>query len=57
MPLMFLGAAIAQSIFRRPPVTVGQLKMLKEGSTCDIGPMLHIFGIKPAAFTREYAGA
>jgi len=50
MALMFPAAAIAQTLLPRPPVTVGQLRMLKEGSTCDIGPMVQIFGITPARF-------
>lgn len=44
MPLMFAGAAIAQALLRNPPVTVDQLRMLREGSTCDIGPMKRVFG-------------
>jgi len=52
MPLMFAGATVAQSFLKNPPVTVDQLKMLREGSTCDIGPMTRIFGVKP----REFAG-
>jgi len=50
MPLMFMGAAVAQTILPHPPVTVGQLRMLKEGSTCDIGPMVEAFGIHPIGF-------
>jgi NADH dehydrogenase len=44
MPLMFVGAAIAQTVLSNPPVTVDQLRMLREGSTCDIGPMKRVFG-------------
>jgi uncharacterized protein YbjT (DUF2867 family) len=51
MPLMLAGAAVAQSLLKNPPVTVGQLKMLREGSTCDIGPMTRIFGLNPQGFT------
>jgi len=51
MPLMFVGATVAQSLLKNPPVTVDQLKMLREGSTCDIGPMTRIFGVKPRGFT------
>jgi NADH dehydrogenase len=51
MPLMFAGATVAQSLLKNPPVTVDQLKMLREGSTCDIGPMTRIFGVKPRGFT------
>lgn len=50
MPLMFMGAAVAQTILPRPPVTVGQLRMLKEGSTCDISPMVEAFDIHPVGF-------
>ncbi|MBZ5505783.1 MAG: complex I NDUFA9 subunit family protein [Acidobacteriia bacterium] len=51
MPLMFAGAAVAQTLLKNPPVTVDQLKMLREGSTCDVGPMTRIFGVKPRGFT------
>lgn len=50
MPLMFMGAAVAQTILPHPPVTVGQLRMLKEGSTCDIDPMMEAFAIHPVGF-------
>ncbi len=50
LPLMFLGAAIAQHLPGRPPVTVDQLRMLREGSTCDIGPMIEILGVHPRGF-------
>jgi uncharacterized protein YbjT (DUF2867 family) len=50
MPLMFMGAALAQTLLPHPPVTVGQLRMLKEGSTCDIAPMIEAFGIQPLGF-------
>lgn len=42
LPLMFAGTALAR-ILPNPPVTVDQLRMLREGSTCDIGPMTRIF--------------
>jgi uncharacterized protein YbjT (DUF2867 family) len=48
--LMFMGAATVQTVLPRPPVTVGQLKMLKEGSTCDIQAMIQTFGITPVGF-------
>ncbi|MBZ5531093.1 MAG: complex I NDUFA9 subunit family protein [Acidobacteriia bacterium] len=57
MPLMFAGAAVVQTLLPNPPVTVGQLKMLREGSTCDIAPMKRIFytnpnsGTEPKGFT------
>lgn len=50
MPLMFAGASVAQRIFKTPPVTVDQLHMLKEGSTCDIEPMQRIFSLNPRGF-------
>jgi NADH dehydrogenase len=50
LPLMFAGAAIAQTLLRNPPVTVDQLRMLREGSSCDIQTMVRIFGIKPRGF-------
>jgi NADH dehydrogenase len=50
MPLMFAGAAVAQTLLPNPPITVGQLRMLREGSACDIGPMKRIFGIEPKGF-------
>jgi uncharacterized protein YbjT (DUF2867 family) len=49
MPLMKLGARLAQ-LLPLPPVTVGQLRMLEEGSTCDIGPMLRVFNFTPEGF-------
>jgi hypothetical protein len=50
MPLMVAGAMIAQKLLKNPPVTVDQLRMLKEGSTCDIEPMKRIFGVNPRGF-------
>jgi uncharacterized protein YbjT (DUF2867 family) len=50
LPLMFAGAAVAQTLLANPPVTVDQLRMLREGSTCDIGPMKQIFAIEPRGF-------
>jgi len=50
MPLMFLGAALA-GILPNPPVTADQLRMLREGSTCDIGPMTQTFGLNPRGFS------
>jgi uncharacterized protein YbjT (DUF2867 family) len=50
MPLMMAGAAVVQTILPNPPVTVGQLKMLREGSTCDIANMVRIFGVQPKGF-------
>ncbi|MGZ4879403.1 MAG: complex I NDUFA9 subunit family protein [Candidatus Angelobacter sp.] len=50
MPLMVAGATVAQKLLKNPPVTVDQLRMLREGSTCDIEPMRRIFGISPRGF-------
>ena len=50
MPLMFLAGAVAQSVLPRPPVTVGQLRMLQEGSTCDVLEMKEIFAFNPVGF-------
>jgi uncharacterized protein YbjT (DUF2867 family) len=50
MPLMFAGAVVAQSVLKNPPVTLDQLRMLREGSTCDIGPMMRILGVNPRGF-------
>jgi NADH dehydrogenase len=52
MPLMMAGATVAQKLLKNPPVTVDQLRMLLEGSTCDMEPMKHIFGTNP----RRFAG-
>jgi NAD(P)-dependent dehydrogenase (short-subunit alcohol dehydrogenase family) len=49
MPLMFAGAALAR-LLPNPPVTPDQLRMLQEGSTCDIGPMKRIFNFEPRTF-------
>src|ERR1043166_2982265 len=51
LPLMFAGAAVMQTLLKNPPVTMDQLRMLREGSTCDIGPMKRIFGVNPRGFT------
>jgi NADH dehydrogenase len=50
MPLMFLGATLA-GMLPNPPVTPDQLRMLREGSTCDIAPMKQIFGVTPRGFS------
>ena len=50
LSLMFAGAAVMQTLLKNPPVTVDQLRMLREGSTCDIGPMKRIFGVSPRRF-------
>ena len=53
MPLMFAGAFVAQNLWKNPPVTVDQLRMLGEGSTCDIAPMVRILGVQPRGFVLE----
>jgi uncharacterized protein YbjT (DUF2867 family) len=50
MPFMFAGAMVAQTLLKNPPVTVDQLRMLREGSTCDIGPMTRLLGVTPRGF-------
>ena len=50
LSFMFMAAAIAQCLPGRPPVTADQLRMLREGSTCDIGPMKQILGVEPRGF-------
>jgi uncharacterized protein YbjT (DUF2867 family) len=50
LPLMFAAAALAQTVLPNPPVTLDQLRMLKEGSTCDIGPMARTFAFTPRGF-------
>lgn len=52
MPIMMAAAAVAQTLLPSPPVTLGQLKMLREGSTCDPGPMVRIFGVHPVGFRQ-----
>ena len=47
---MFPGAAVMQKVLKNPPVTTDQLRMLREGSTCDIGPMKRAFGVDPRRF-------
>jgi len=49
-PSALLQGPWAQALFSNPPVTVDQLRMLREGSTCDIQPMIRVFGITPRGF-------
>jgi NADH dehydrogenase len=51
LPFVFAGAAVIQKVLKNPPVTADQLRMLREGSTCDIGPMKRLFGVGPRGFT------
>jgi len=48
--LMYVNAALLGAILRQPPVTTDQLRMLREGSTCDIGPMLATFDVNLVGF-------
>jgi uncharacterized protein YbjT (DUF2867 family) len=50
MPLMLAAAALAQTFLPHPPITLDQLRMLGEGSTCDIQPMMNIFQFRPRGF-------
>ncbi len=43
---MYANAALLELILPRPPVTRGQLTMMREGSTCDTGPMLETFRVR-----------
>ena len=49
-PIMYMNAAILQTILPRPPVTTDQLRMLREGSTADPAPMLETFNLHPLGF-------
>lgn len=48
--LMFSIAAVAERLLAHPPVTMDQLRMLREGSTCDITEMKQAFTIQPRSF-------
>lgn len=50
MPLMFAAGALAQTFLPNPPVTIDQLRMLQEGSTCNIQPMMDVFKFHPRGF-------
>ena len=49
LSLMFVAAALA-SFLPNPPVTADQLRMLREGSTCDIAAMKRVFAVEPKGF-------
>jgi uncharacterized protein YbjT (DUF2867 family) len=49
-PLMYLNAAVLQTLLPRPPVTADQLRMLKEGSTADPRPMRETFELELVGF-------
>ncbi len=48
--LMYLNAMLLGAVLRRPPVTTDQLRMLREGSTADPGPMMQVFQLNPIGF-------
>jgi len=50
MPLMKTAAALLSLLPIKPPVTLGQLRMLEEGSTGDSEPMEKIFRVQPIGF-------
>lgn len=50
LPLMFAVAAVAERLLPQPPVTIDQLRMLREGSTCDTAEMKRIFALEPRKF-------
>jgi NADH dehydrogenase len=47
MPIMRPGAAVAEVLFPRPPVTRDQLIMLEEDNVTDENSLEEVFGIKP----------
>jgi len=49
MPLMLLNAAL-MSWLPKPPVTIDQLRMLREGSNADPKPMMSTFKVNPIGF-------
>jgi NADH dehydrogenase len=49
MPIMFWNAALL-SVSPRPPVTIDQLRMLREGSVADPAAMLAAFKVNPVGF-------
>lgn len=51
LPLMTAGAFLAERLLPTPPVTVDQLRMLREGSTCDITVMQTTLGVQPVGFS------
>ncbi len=59
IPLMKIGAAIAEAILPKPPITRDQLLMLEEDNITDNNALEAVFGIKPLRFEdgiREYLG-
>jgi uncharacterized protein YbjT (DUF2867 family) len=54
-PLMYAGAKLLGAMTKRPPVTTDQLRMLQQGSTCDICPMLATFNLELVRFEEGLA--
>ena len=50
MPLMKTAAAVFSLMPMKPPITLGQLRMLEEGSIADPEPMQRIFKVRPVRF-------
>lgn len=50
MRLMRPGAALAESILPKPPITKDQLLMLEEDNVTDNNALEPVFGIKPTRF-------
>ncbi len=50
MSLMRLGAALSEHLFRKPPLTRDQLRMLESGNTGDINMMKKLFDVEPVRF-------
>lgn len=59
MPVMKCGAALAEAVFSRPPITRDQLLMLQEDNVTSGKALEDVFGIKPTGFEegmRTYLG-
>jgi NADH dehydrogenase len=52
MTLMRPGAALAEAILPKPPITRDQLLMLEEDNVTDQRPLEDVFGIKPTGFEQ-----
>jgi uncharacterized protein YbjT (DUF2867 family) len=48
--LLYLNASLLQLVLSKPPVTTDQLRMLRQGSTCDIRAMLEEFQLQLVDF-------
>lgn len=51
MPLMRAGAAVAETVLPRPPITRDQLLMLEEDNVTERDDLKSVFGIRPTGFT------